>query len=176
MKAINYKLILMGIVLLFLSFNSYTQENTLANKFSVHSFSISPTGISSVGELAVSADVSFNYRKNIFSLSAGVGSGLELFGFNDSFSQINILYGREFGLSRRIYADVGIGAGYFYFFSERRQENIENETIGFPISTKFRVMLSSRYSMGLQLMININSAQTIGIFGIVLQWNLKRKW
>lgn len=39
--------------------------------------------------------------------------------------------------------------------------------------TKFRVVISTKFSLGSQLQANINSARTIYTTGIILQWNRK---
>ena len=46
--------------------------------------------------------------------------------------------------------------------------------IGFPIGARLQFMFGPRYSMGVGLGANINSIETIGTVGLVLQWNRKR--
>lgn len=162
-----------------------SQNDTISNKFEFHSISASPTGIyaGNTFGLAVSGDVSFNYGVNIFSLAVGTGSELVVLGYSEFYQQANLLYGREYRLSKRTLIDVSAGAGYFHNSTYGSLNDntsafgeIDRYTIGFPVSTKIRFMLSSRFSMGLQLQLNINSAQTIFTTGIILQWDRKRKW
>lgn len=129
----------------------------------------------------MSADVSFDYRKNIFSLGFGGGSEGNFIGKNDSFTEVNFLYGRSFLLNQKLFTEVFVGAGYFRFNtygiidSERnRKGDIESKTIGFPIGAKLQFKLGPRYSMGIKLAANINSAESLGTLGLVLQWNRKR--
>lgn len=159
----------------------YAQEEIVTNNFSYNSFSVTPTSIyfdSYSGGLSFSGDVSFASNKHILSLGVSVGSEfIVLGGHSDDFEQINLLYGRELRLSKRLFLDVHTGAGYFSLLSREIDSNRRGEervtTIGFPIMTKFRVMLSENFSLGLQLQATINSARTIYTTGIILQWNRK---
>ncbi len=176
------KLILFEILLLSITFQVCSQENEISENFAYRSFSISPIGIyvgTNTG-VAISGDVSFDYGKNIFSLAVGAGSEGSFIAHNDEFTEINFLYGRSFLLSEKIFTDVFVGAGYFHFktygyINDRGWKGtIKDNTIGFPIGAKVQFMLGPRYSMGLKLGANINSLETIGTIGIVLQWNQKR--
>jgi len=169
-------------VLLLNTFPALSQEEN-SNKLRYRSFSISPLEIfmGNSSGLAISGDVSFDYDNNIFSLNLGSGTEGDFIGHNDSFSAINILYGRNFPLSKNFFTDVFVGAGYFHFNTyglinaeTRRKGEIEESTIGFPIGAKFQYMLGQRFSLGLKLGVNINSSQSIGTVGLVLQWNQRR--
>lgn len=125
-------------------------------------------------------DLIVSQRKNLFTLSVGYGDGIfsfPLFGTSKSirnFRQVNLLYGREFKLSRTIYVEAHGGAGYF---SARRSNNnnMTENTVGFPIQGKIRFHTGPRFSIGLQIGTTINSLGSIYNAGIFIQWN-KPKW
>ena len=161
----------------------YSQEEDITNKFAYRSFSISPLGIF-VGKntgAAFSGDVSFDYGRNIISLEFGAGTEGKSYGNSNQYTAVNLLYGRSFQLSEKIFSDLFVGAGYFKyrtydFIGNTGRKGISKEnTIGFPIGAKFQYKLESQYSMGVKVGANINSVETIGIIGLVLQWNRERK-
>ena len=163
---------------------SYAQEEIVTNKFSYNSFSVTPTSIyfdtHGGGGLSFSGDVNFAYKKHIFSLGLSAGSEFKVLGgYEDNFEQINLLYGRELRLSKRLFLDLHVGLGYFSLSSANINPSREGEermtTIGFPLMTKFRVMLSTKLSLGLQFQANINSVRTLYTTGIMLQWNRKNQ-
>lgn len=168
--------------LLFCALPVKSQEES-STRLGYRSFSISPLGIyvGNNGGFALSADVSFDYGKNMFSLGFRGGSEGNFIGHNDSFTEVNFLYGQSFPLNEKIFTEVFIGAGYFHFNTygvidsrTNRKGEIDNKTIGFPIGTKLQFKLGPRYSMGIGLAANINSVESIGTLGLVLQWNRKR--
>lgn len=176
-------LLLFGVFFtMLISFQNYAQEAQNSQKFAYRSFSVSPLGIYVGGNsgLALSADVSFDYGKNIFSLAIGTGTEGEFIGKSDDFTEVNFLYGRSYQLSEKIFADLFVGAGYFsfntygYISDTGRKGDIDESTIGFPIGAKLQYKLGPRYSMGVKLGANINSVETIGTVGLVLQWNRLR--
>ena len=92
-------------------------------------------------------------------MSFYTGTEFNILGTSNGFTQLSLFYGREFPLSRTIFFEAHVGAGYFNFHSrhidrERRgQETLR--TIGFPVMTKFRVMTGKRFSLGLIFQINV---------------------
>ena len=151
-----------------------SQDTIVKENLRYHAFSISPLSIyfdSSTSGFAFSADVSFSYKKNIFSMSFNAGQEYKILGASDSFEQINLLYGREFKLNKTIYFDVFGGLGYFSFKSFIGSEDIRVTRIGVPLGTKLRFRLGKRFSLGLHYKLNFNSVNNINIAGIVLQWN-----
>lgn len=174
--------LLLFLFLLLNVFSGYSQEDN-SPKFGYRSFSVSPSGFYVGGNVgfALAADVSFDYGKNIFSLDFGAGSELSIFGASDDYTQVNLLYGRSFALSKKIFTDIYVGAGYFHFNTygviddvNWKYGDIEKTTIGVPIGAKFQFLMGPRYSMGIKLGANINSAESILTIGLVLQWNRKR--
>ena len=146
------------------------------------SFSISPLGIyaGSNNGVAVSADVSFDYGTNIFVLALGSGSEGNFVGKSDDFIEVNLLYGRSLKVSENLFSELLIGAGYFHFNTNRyidetgKRGAIGESTIGFPIVAKLQFKLGQRYSMGVKIGANVNSVETVGLAGLVLQWTRKR--
>jgi len=175
--------VLSGIIVFLIGFQGWSQEESVSENFSYRSFSISPLGIYSGGSSgwAISGDVSFDYGKNIFSLGLGAGTQGNYIGRSDSFNEVNLLYGRSFALSEKVFTDVFVGGGYFHFNTyglidaTGKKGEIDESTIGFPLGVKFQLMLGQRYSMGIKLGGNINSVQSLVTTGLVLQWNRKRE-
>lgn len=175
--------ILLGISVLLNIFSVDAQEEGRSEKFAYRSFSFSPLGIYAGGNSgpAFSGDVSFDYGKNIFILEIGAGTEGNIIGNSDAFTELNLLYGRSFPLSEKIFTEVFAGAGYFHFNTygvidseTGKRGEIDKKTIGFPIGAKLQFKLGPRYSMGVKVGANINSVETVGMAGLILQWNRKR--
>ena len=177
------QIVFLGIMVLFNTSIAFSQEEEVSKSFSYRSFSISPLGIYVGGNagVAISGDVSFDYGKDIFSLGIVGGTEGNFIGSSDDFTEINFLYGRSFSVSEKVFIEPFIGAGYFHFNTygyidseKRRKGDIDKNTIGFPLGAKFQFRLGPRYSMGIKLQANINSVESLGTLGLVLQWNRKR--
>lgn len=93
----------------------FAQEEE-SHSFRYRSFSVSPIGVYS-GEagLTVNLDVSFDYDRNIFGIGIGAGANMDIFGYDEEFKELNLLYGRSFSLNEKTFADVFIGGGYFNY-------------------------------------------------------------
>ncbi|WP_310992503.1 hypothetical protein [Aequorivita marina] len=179
----SLKIIILRLALLLVALPMLSQEVDDTAKLSYRAFSISPVGfyVGSDAGYAFNADIGFVYQGNIFALDFGAGSALSVFGPGDDYIQANILYGRSFKLNKTIFTDVFIGAGYFHFntygvidTSTRRRGEIDKKTLGFPLGAKLQFRLGPRYSMGVRIGTNINSAESIGTLGLLLQWNSKK--
>ena len=102
-----------------------------------------------------------------------------LFDDNFTYAQVNLLYGREFKLSKGVYAEVHTGTGLIYInefksgglFSGLPSTTTTLNTIGFPIIGKLRFHTGPRFSIGIQLGLNVNSVGTISTGGVFVQWN-----
>ncbi|MDC8004546.1 hypothetical protein POV27_10845 [Aureisphaera galaxeae] len=163
--------------------NSETKES----KFTTRSISfMAPLGFySEKGNAGFSfeLDTSFEYTKHLFTLLGGYGRSYGIFTPDNSFTQVNVYYGREFPLSRTTFLEGHAGTGYFSyespgssggFFSLPREE-VKGSTIAFPLMAKLRIHTGPRFSLGFKMGVNINSIRTITTFGIFIQWN-NRKW
>lgn len=151
---------------------SYSQESSQSNRLEYKSFSFTPFEYYTDGGVAFSGDLSFVYRKHIFSLSGTTGSEIHIFQKNDSFQQVNILYGRELMINKTIFIDTHIGLGYFSFKPDEISDK-RSSTLGVPLVVKLRFKTGKRFSMGLRFQVNINSVNSTCTTGIVLQWNKK---
>ena len=160
------------------------QEETSERGLKYHSISFnfppfSAYGADSSGGLQMAADLTLAYKKNLFTYMMAAGGEITVLGVSDNYAQINLMYGREFTLARTVFFEIHGGAGYFNFRSvdvdPNRSGQETAETIGLPLMGKLRFHTGPRFSIGLQMGANFNSAHTIWTAGIVLQWN-KRKW
>lgn len=160
------------------------QEETSAKglKYQSVSFNLPPFSVyggNGTGGIQLGADLTLSYKKHLFTFMVSAGSEFTILGSSDSFGQLNLMYGREFALSRTVFFEIHGGAGYFNFKSVDvdpvafGQETAQ--TVGFPIMTKLRIHTGPRFSVGLLTGLNYNSAATVWNVGFVLQWN-KRKW
>ncbi|WP_298892511.1 hypothetical protein [uncultured Psychroserpens sp.] len=183
---------------LFLSALSFSQDNAQGNAWRYRSFSINPIlgyysdfngntfgkAVESYKDfndtgITIGADVTFSYlEKHLLTLSLYSGTEFNILGTSNGIDQINLFYGRMIPISRTVFFEAHLGAGYFRFNSRhidnesRRQTS--KSTIGFPIMTKFRVMTGKRFSLGVMAQINFNSIKSFYNVGLILQWNKKR--
>lgn len=160
------------------------QEETSEKGLQYHSISFnlppfSVYGGNGTGGIQIGADLTLAYKKHLFTFMMATGSEFAILGSSDNYGQLNLMYGREFLLSRTVFFELHGGAGYFNFRSvdvdPNRSGQETAQTIGFPVMGKLRIHTGPRFSLGLLVGVNYNSAVTVWNAGIVLQWN-KRKW
>jgi len=160
------------------------QEETSEKGLQYHSISFnfppfSVYGGNRSGGIQMGADLTLAYKKNLFTYMMATGGEIIILGVSDNYGQINLMYGREFSLARTVFFEIHGGAGYFNFRSvdvdPNRSGQETAQTIGFPLMGKLRFHTGPRFSLGLLMGINYNSAATVWNAGIVLQWN-QRKW
>ncbi len=158
-----------------------SQSDGKKEQFIFKSFSFSPgvySNNSNTG-IALSGDINYAYNKNIYTFSAIAGGVVcgDFFGScrSENFEQLNILYGRELMLTKKIVIDVHAGLGYFSYKSSSTigTESGRSTTVGFPLTAKLRFKTGNRFSIGLQLHANVNSVSTIYTAGVLFQWNRK---
>ena len=160
------------------------QEETSEKTLQYHSasFNLPPFSLyggNGTGGFQYGGDLTLAHKNHLFTYMMAFGHEVDIFGPTDNYGQINLMYGREFPLSRTVFFELHGGAGYFNFSSvdvdpdKRVQETVQ--TIGFPVMGKLRIHTGPRFSLGLLMGANYNSAATVWNVGIVLQWN-KRKW
>ena len=145
------------------------------SKIEFKSIAINPLSIyleNDSGGFAISADVGLSYKENIFLVSTQFGYEFAVFTtYLDSFSELSLLWGREFKLTSWLRWDGFAGLGYFYLkegnFDIRGHDR--NSTVGFPLISKLKCMIGHHFSVGIQLRGNFNSLQTIGSAGLILQ-------
>lgn len=129
------------------------------------------------GGFAMNLDLSVNSGSNIVKIYGGSGMEfrLKLFGESvyDSFTEIDVLYGREIKVKEWMCVDAFVGAGYFKFNYDNNAPNECDETlIGFPLQNKIRFNVGKVLSFGLQLHANINRATSIYQPGLFVQYRL----
>ncbi len=181
---------LLYLFILFSFFKGYSQENESGTKLAYHSFSFSPSAVYTDGNSlgpSFSGDLRFSYQKNIFAV--GAEGGAEYFaifpGSDDAYYELNVYYGREFRIYKRLYADVFGGLGYVDI---RTYEKIYNEvngsykntdvfysTIGVPLTIVVRGMLKRGFSIGLKFHVNLNPDRVIFSTGLHLQFTRKSR-
>lgn len=97
-KALLFVFILFGIL------NVYSQDNEVPNTFAYHSFSFSPAKVYSENKntgLGFSGDVRFSLGNNLVGIGAEGGGEINILDHNDSYYELNLLYGREFQIKNR---------------------------------------------------------------------------
>jgi hypothetical protein len=167
--------------LLLIGFSVIAQEK---EKLQYKSFSVSPGIFSNEGKsgggFSLSSELSYQYYKNIFSISASVGaqpSGGFVIGVvnPDSFEQVNVLYGREFNLWGTTFFELHGGTGYFSFKSiDIDLTNLgydRKTTLGFPIMAKLKFRSGENFSWGFQAQQNINAVNRLLTVGVLLHWD-----
>ncbi len=180
----------------------FSQEDKL--KF--HSISFSFPSIyfdNHTGGIAFSLDVSFKKELHIYKIFGLTGSEYNLSILDPSrredFNEIDLLYGREFGVNKWLYFDFYGGVGFFkqtisipeaisgtgggscgfggfcFNIPDYEYKRNRNYTIGLPLQSKIRFKTGKQFSLGIQLHTNINSVNTIYNIGLFFQWRLGSK-
>ena len=150
---------------------TFGQNTNQKSKFIFHSFSITPLEIfisKYSGGAAISGDLSYSANKNIFTFSATTGADIAFYGRTTSYNQLNILYGREFSLTKWLFVDTHAGIGLFI---RNDHHNTTLTEAGIPLVAKLRFKTGDKFSIGLKFQANINSIENIYSAGILLQWN-----
>jgi len=143
--------------------------------FEFNFLSLSPLSVYRSGDsggLTISGDMSFIIKNQTFVLSAQFGEELDILSnFDDSFSTIGLLWGKEFELNSWIQSDVFFGLSYFYF----KRANVairghdRSTTVGVPLTSKLKFMIGDHFSIGPQLRLHLNTVQTIMSLGVAFQ-------
>jgi|GEM_PF-2137126 len=193
MKLNKSKLIL-GSLLLFVIFTSHSQKDTISNTFSFHSFSASPLGFfyaeaeerndnSTFAGPAFSAQATFNFKRNLFGISGTIGTAVDIIwsdGLNDWFYGFDLLYGREFKLSKRVYLDAFGGIGILnkkYDESVRDSGGVEDATFfSVPLKVKLKPLVTEKFAIGFQLQTILSSEKPLFTAGLLLQFHRNSKF
>ena len=194
MSSIRHNLNLYGLLFFLVSINSVAQENPILDKFSFHSVSLSPVGVfySEAEQLndnsihagpAFAGQANFKYKKNLFGISATVGTEVDIIwsdGANDWFYEFDVLYGREFNLSKRFYIDVFGGVGLLNKqFNESVLENGGIESVTYfavPLQVKLKPLVTEIFAIGFQLQATISSEKPLFMGGLLLQYHREAKF
>jgi len=141
------------------------------DKLSFHSFSITPLEIffsDNSGGFALSADLSYALRKNIFTFSGSIGEEFTIWGRAKGFKQLNFMYGREFELIDWLFIDTHAGLGVLFYDDPY---DFTLTKAGVLLLTKLRFKTGDKFSIGLSFQVNTNSIKNIYAVGLLLQWN-----
>jgi len=178
------KALILCIMIMYTAFSFGQKTTAISNeKLGFHSISLMPIGIYEPADrgAVLHLDLTLSKNKHLFSVMSGIGVETpflidNLFNITpsdtDDFFQLNLAYGREFKLSEILFWELHAGLGYFLLDNSI---NGQSNTIGFPISTKLRIMTGKRFSLGLLLQTNLNTEKVIYTGGLILQWNKKKR-
>ena len=169
---IGSKLMMMLIIVFASCTTSFSQNESEKDKLIYHSFSITPLeGFFSeyVEGFAISSDLSYAYKRNIFTVAGTLSEEFNILGGGgDKFHQLNLLYGRQFGLFKWLFFDAHTGFGLFHY----NGYNGKQTKFGFPLVTKLRFKTGEEFSIGFKGEANFNSIEELYMFGLLLQWNV----
>ena len=112
-------------------------------------------------------------EKHLYSLHFNVGSQARIFGENEEFYEVNLLYGRLFELAPRLHFEGYLGLGLFAYEDgiDSPILNIPDSAIGFPIRAKILYQIADRFAIGINPNANFNSILNTFTGQIVLQYN-----
>lgn len=112
--------------------------------------------------LAINGELITGYKKNLFSLNCMTGFGLikQYDGNHDlqAIMTIDMLYGREFELSKVISFQPQVGVGYFA--NGNTSDSGSKEAIGFPVRAKLYFKTSDDFKIGINPNVNFNNVNT----------------
>ena len=120
-----------------------------------------------------SLDFTASYKSNLLSLSNNIGLG---FGKNESgnndlegFYEIDILYGREFELSKRIRIETYTGLGFIS--QNNTTDKNEKQSLALPIKLKFLYYTGKKFAVGLNPNVSFNKVNAIYSLNFILHLN-----
>ena len=127
----------------------------------------------SVFVLNGSFDVCASYKANLFSLSNTIGYG---FGKNENsntdlegYYEVDLLYGREFELSKRIRMEAHTGLGFIT--QNNTTDSDEKQSLAFPIKLKFLFYTGKKFAIGLNPNVSFNKVNAIYSLNFVFHLN-----
>ncbi len=168
------------IFVLFFSCSVFSQEGN-APQFFVKSISVGigvTGGDETSGGIGFNADVTTALNKNLFTLALATGSELDLFDAHRNFFSADLLYGREFLVTRIFAIEAHAGVGIFsenYKNGDTNFREISESTLGIPVRLKFLFYVSPKFALGLNPNVNFNSIETIYSGNLIFQYNFGGK-
>lgn len=165
-------------ILFFISSSFVFSQNNEKIKFSYISFG---TGLYSqqhinTNGIAGNIDVSVQYKKNLIVLYTTFGFGTNkkksIFIFDNfsSFTELDLLYGKEFKIADWFKPEAHIGVGIFSYNNSILEQN--NSSIGFPVRAKLLFYPSKNFALGFNPNYNINSINNIFSYNLIFQFKL----
>lgn len=150
---------------------TFSQNTTKTDRLLFNSFSITPLEIfvteNNTGA-SITGEISCAINNNVFTFSGTTGGTFSIWGLGKEFNQLNILYGREFEVLRKLYIDTHAGLGVL-IVNYSRHPNLTK--VGIPIILKVRYKTGNKFSIGIRSQVNINEIENISSVGLLLQWN-----
>jgi hypothetical protein len=116
------------------------------------------------GGLNFYIDLTTNYKKNLISVSASLGSEFNLFDASRDYKEYGLLYGREMNLNKTFKIEVHSGIAIFkeiYKNGSTNFKEVSETAIGLPVKVKLLFYVSDHFALGLNPNITINSIDTI---------------
>ncbi|WP_282133955.1 hypothetical protein [Seonamhaeicola maritimus] len=164
--------IIIGISLFIISANS--QEKSGSFKFKALDFGLGIyNDCQATLENGFNGDMEFQFdiNSNILSFQYKCGIGLIDNGtlFNnvfDVFLEVNLLYGRELLISKKVLCGFHLGAGYIH--STKLFGDVKN-AMGFPVSIKLVHVISKQISLGVSPYVNFNRLNNLYSLNLFLR-------
>jgi hypothetical protein len=130
--------------------------------------------INSGGGLDFAADLTVNFKKNLFSVYFNVGGEADILKREDGEAfEISVTYGREWDLSERLIIETHAGLGYFnwgYANSSTFYLLKKESTIGFPVRLKLIYNFIEQFGVGLNPNANFNSLAISYSANVIIQY------
>ncbi|WP_284653760.1 hypothetical protein [Flavobacterium terrisoli] len=116
--------------------------------------------------------------KHLLSANINAGEEFNLFDAKRSFTEYNILYGRDFEIDKRLNIEVHGGLGLFsrlYRDDTTEFQDKKDKTLGIPLRAKLLYyVIKDELALGFNQTININSLDKTFTTNLVLQYVFKK--
>ncbi|MDO1502512.1 hypothetical protein Q2T40_20445 [Winogradskyella maritima] len=173
----SLKPLLLLILLCFCSLKLVAQEPD--GKFKFHNITTG-TGAYTLEKIkgnrgfSVSITTNFRIKKNVIGINWNGGFGASnkddiLKNAIHSYSEINLLYGREFNIARNLFLNAYAGFG-FTDQTKLRDDRTEG-TVGFPVRSEIVFKASKWIDVGAIGNVNFNKRNNIHSFQVLLRFN-----
>lgn len=166
------------VFVLFFSSSVFSQEQN-SSQFYLKSVSagIGVTGGEETsGGIGFNADVTAALNKNLFSLALATGTEIDLFEAHRNFFSADLLYGREFSVTKIFKIEAHAGLGIFsenYKNGDTNFREVNESMLGIPLRLKFLFAVTPKFSMGVNPNVNFNSIETMYSGNLVFQYNFR---
>ena len=134
-----------------------------------------------------SADLTSNFKKNLFSISLNRGFDIGIYNMGSRYNlSLDALYGREIKflnwLSLELHAGIGFFRGSYYKNDYQKWKIIESEddnlnhitpsSVSFPAKLKILIYYTKKSSFGFNISTNVNKVSNYVAYNIIFQRNL----
>lgn len=161
---------------LFFSISVFSQEQQ-NSQFYLKSVSagIGVTGGNETsGGIGFNADVTTALNKNLFSIALATGTELDLFDAHRNFFSADLLYGREFSVTKIFKIEAHAGVGIFsenYKNGDTDFKEVNESALGIPLRLKLLFNITPKFAMGVNPNVNFNSIETMYSGNLIFQYN-----